>query len=76
MNNLDELSSNKNSKRYCFNREGIMIAKSDDEILLMKIDKLLLGENNNVFIYNSALTKPLMQLKVETHLRLKARSKN
>ena len=76
MNNLDELSSNKNSKRCYFNRERIMNAKSDDEILLMKIDKLLLGENNNVFIYNSALTKPLMQLKVETHLRLKARSKN
>jgi hypothetical protein len=53
-----------------------MNAKSDDEILLMKIDKLLLGENNNVFIYNSALTKPLVQLKAETLLRLKARSKN
>ena len=76
MNNLEELSSNKNSKRCSFNRERFMNAKSDDEILLMKIDKLLLGENNNVFIYNSALTKPLVQLKAETLLRLKARSKN
>ena len=49
---------------------------SDDEILLMKIDTLLLGEKSNVFVYNSALKKPLEQLRAEVILRIKVQAKN
>ena len=49
---------------------------SDDKVLLMKIDKLLLDKKGNVFIYNNALKKPLEQLRAEVILRLKASSKD
>jgi len=46
---------------------------SDDESLLMKINKMLLNEEDNVFIYNSAFIKQLEHLRNQVNQRLKTR---
>lgn len=52
---------------------GPMTKLSDDESLLMKINKMLLNEEDNVFIYNSAFIKQLEHLRNQVNQRLKTR---
>jgi len=52
---------------------GPMNKLSDDESLLMKINKMLLNEEDNAFIYNSAFIKQLEHLRNQVNQRLKTR---
>ncbi len=53
--------------------KGPMTKLTDDEILLMKINKMLLNEEDNVYIYNNAFIKQLEHLRNQVNQRLKTR---